>query len=163
MKRLLIYFLIISPAFCLAQSQMPMKDGKVIYEEIDSMPNVSKGELYSKSKIWFVNTFNSSKDVLQLEDKDNGQLIGKGNFDYLYTVVLTSATWVCNFTVQIDCRDNKARIKVYDISSHSAGEATAEYYNKHHANKHIKAIDNGIKGLLASYKSSLNKKSEDSF
>jgi hypothetical protein len=140
-----------------------MKDGKVVYEEIDSIPNISKVELYNKSKIWLVNTFNDAKAVLQIDDKDNGQLIGKGNFDYLYTVVLASARWVCNFTVQIDCRDNKARIKVYDISSRSAGEATAEYFNKHHANKHIKAIDDGVKGLLASYKSALSKKAEDNF
>lgn len=162
MKRLfLILFLL--PFISFAQPEFPLKDGKVVYEEIDSIPNIQKGELYKKAKIWFVNTFNDAKAVLQLEDKENGQLIGKGNFDYLYSFALSSATWVCNFTVQIDCRDNKVRIKFYDISSHSMGEASAEYFNKHHDKKHIKAIDNGIKGLIASFKSAIIKKTEDNF
>lgn len=159
----LLLCLLFAPFFSFAQNKLPEKDGKVIYEEVDSMPGIEKDELYSRSKIWLVNTFKSAKDVVQLDDKQSGQLIGKGNFQYEYVVLLTSGTWICSFTLQIDCRGNKARIKIYDISSRSAGEATAEYFNKHNAQKHIKPINENIVALLADFKASLKKPSSDNF
>jgi len=78
MKRLLIACLIIFPGLAFSQPQIPTKDGKAFYEVIDSLPGISKGDLYNKSKVWFVNTFNNAKAVLQLDDKEAGIVMGKG-------------------------------------------------------------------------------------
>lgn len=165
MKMMVIY-LLLAPYWSFSQDlHLPEKDGKVVYEQIDSFPGTSKEELYNRSKIWFVKTFKSAKDVLQLEDKDNGQLIGKGNFQYINSVFTAQATWICAFTAQIDCKENKARIKIYDISASSTGSATAEHFNKYksHSQKHIKAINQNIEGLMATYRESLTKTASDNF
>lgn len=162
----LALLLLMLPLIALSQDQMlPEKDGKVIYEEVDSIPGVIKDELYNRSKIWVVRTFKSANAVLQLEDKDNGQLIGKGNFQYENSVFTASATWTCDFTIQIDCRENKVRIKCYDISAHSKGDATAEHFNKYknHSQHHIKAINQNIIALMADYKTALTKPASDNF
>ena len=52
------------------KSPVPMVDGKVIYSEIVSIENNTKDILYGKSKLWFADTFKSSKDVIQLDDKE---------------------------------------------------------------------------------------------
>lgn len=164
--KILIALFLFTPFLSYPQKVLlPEKDGKVVFEEIDSISGATKADLYSKSKIWFINSFTSAKEVLQLEDEKSGQLIGKGNFKYLYTILMTSAEWICSFSVQIDCRDNKARIKIYDISSRSGGGATAEYFNGHPGNsqKHIKAISENMRGLLNDFKSSISKQTTDTF
>jgi len=55
-----------------------MKDGRIVYEGIVETPNLAKMDLYNNAKQWFVDYFNSSKDVIQNEDKDQGRIIGKG-------------------------------------------------------------------------------------
>lgn len=161
----LFLLLILAPFSIKSQQLLPEKDGKVIYEQVDSVPGVLKTELYSRAKIWLVKEFNSSKAVIELDDKDAGQIIGKGSFKYVYTVMLTTGYWRCSFTLQIDCRDNKARIKIYDISSKSVGESTAEDFNKYasHSQKHIKAINDGLESTLASFKKGVLIQSSDSF
>lgn len=162
MKFLLLCFLI--PTCSFGQQLLPEKDGKVVYEEVDSV-TAPKDELYQRSKIWLVNSFKSAKEVIQIDDKGSGQIIGKGNFDYPITVIFETAMWTCYFSVQIDCRDNKARIRIYDIDSKSGGEATAEYFNQYakHSQKHIKTINDKILGILYSFKNELGKKSKDDF
>ncbi len=41
--------------------------------------NVSKDELFQRARSWFNDAFKSSKDVLQIQDKETGELSGKGN------------------------------------------------------------------------------------
>jgi hypothetical protein len=146
-----------------SQDLLPEKDGKVVYEQIDSIPGTVKSELYSRAKIWLANIFKSAKDVIQLDDKETGQIIGKGVFFYQVKVLLTGAEWTCKFTVRIDVKDNKTRIMFYDISSASAASATAEHFNKYNkqSKQHIKAIDSNIKGLLLDFKTALTKKSNE--
>ena len=59
---------------------LPLKDGKVTYTDVIQLQGVSKDEMYKRAKHWFVDTFNSGKDVIQLDDKKNGEVIGKGCF-----------------------------------------------------------------------------------
>jgi len=56
---------------------------ELIYSEVIKVDsNISKSELYNRAKTWFVTTYNSSNDVLQLDDKENGQLIGRAIIKY---------------------------------------------------------------------------------
>lgn len=164
MKIVLLAFLFI-PFSIKSQELLPVKEGKVVFEQIDSVSGISKNELYSRSKIWLAKEFNSAKAVTELDDKDAGQIIGKGNFVYYYSVLGSKTPWTCSFTIQIDCRDNKARIKFYDISAKAAGEATAEHFNEYakHSQQHIKGITNGMNDTIASFKKALSIQSSDNF
>src|SRR5579862_4414223 len=115
MKKFIVVAMCFSWSFLKAQV-FPMVDGKAVYEQIDSV-TASKNELFIRSKIWLVNTFKSSKDVIQLDDKESGKLMGKGMsmfaVEYGFNKMLISGA--IYYTIQIDCRDNNARIKIYDI------------------------------------------------
>lgn len=55
-------------------------DGGISFSEVVYVDSASKATLYTKAREWFVKSFKSSKAVLELEDKEVGKLIGKGNF-----------------------------------------------------------------------------------
>lgn len=112
------FILVLAASHCFAQKdtiQLPYKDGKVLYQQIDSINGETKTQLYDKAKLWVVNNFKSANAVIQIDDKENGQIVGKG-FENIYGKTL-GVTYVvsCYFTVKIDCRDNKVRVSVYDI------------------------------------------------
>ena len=52
-----------------------------LYEEVvkDGVKNIDKDQLYNLAMRWVVKTFNSANDVVQLSDKDTGNIIVKGN------------------------------------------------------------------------------------
>jgi len=164
MRKLIIVASLFFSTTLYSQQKLPVKDGNVMYEAIDTVMGASRDQLYHKAKLWLTNEFVSSKDVIQIDDKDSGQIIGKGNFDYEYSVLGTSATWVCSFTIKIDCKDNKARIQIYNISARCAASMTAEYMNEHpgSSKKHIKSIDNRLTSMLSDFKKSLQKNSSSS-
>ena len=37
-----------------------------------------------RAKKWFVDNYKSAKDVIQLDDKENGEITGTGNFKISY-------------------------------------------------------------------------------
>jgi len=67
---------------------------------------MNKSQLFDKIIEWMARTYNSSKDVIQMQDKNNGKIIGKGVTSFLNIYVEIP----CEYTVTIDVRDNKYRI-----------------------------------------------------
>lgn len=165
MKNLLAVTIIsFIPCIVVSQELLPVKDGKIMYERIDSIPGKSKIDLYRKAKVWFAKVFHSSKDVIQLDDQETGQIIGKGNFTYPIKILLSAAEWRCSFTIQIDLKDNKSRVRLFDLSySSPGGEWNVDYLNKHpgQGKQHIKAINEHCKSLMADFNLALNKKEDD--
>lgn len=54
--------------------------GKIKFSKIVYLDSIPKAILYTKAREWFVRSFRSSKAVIELEDKESGKIIGKGNF-----------------------------------------------------------------------------------
>jgi hypothetical protein len=168
MKQFFITLSIIVPIFSFAQPQIPTKEGKAFYEEIDSLPSASKTDLYNKSKVWFVNTFNNANAVIQMDDKDAGIIMGKGITSFDAGNIMTGPIrQFINYTININLKDNKCRIQVYDIyvSNGNAAAYTAETLLKYPKmnKKKIERINNDVQGTIASFKVAITKKSEDTF
>lgn len=72
----------------------------------------SKDELYILANSWFVAQFNSGKDVIQMNDKEAGIIIGKGHISNIghrdgFSKSVDISTWVI---ARIDIKDNKVRL-----------------------------------------------------
>lgn len=93
---------------------LQFKDGKLHYEGVVEIPGKSKDELYKNAKLWFVNYFNNANFVIQLDDPQEGKIVGKGAFR-LYFKSLMTFQCLNNLTIQIDCKDGKYRYKFYDM------------------------------------------------
>jgi hypothetical protein len=97
---------------------LPLKDGRVNYTAVIEMPNTSKDELYNRAKLWFVKTFKDSKEVLQIDDKENGKIVGKGNSKIYWNYSgLAAPTEVSLWQLfDISIKENKIRIIITDIN-----------------------------------------------
>jgi hypothetical protein len=95
---------------------LPLQDGKVTYTGVINVDSTSKDELYSRAKRWFVDKYNSGKDVIQLDDKENGEVIGKGFFSEIWYVNWAFSQKINVWTiVKIQVKDNKFRYEITNI------------------------------------------------
>lgn len=100
------------------QVNYPLKDGKVVYESIIELPGLTKANLYSASKKWIADSFKSAKSAIQSEDIASGQIIGKGYNElsiFENEGALLGRTFNTECTFQIDVKEEKCRIRFYDI------------------------------------------------
>ena len=58
---------------------------------------------------WMARTFFDSKEVIDLKDKDNGKIIGKGIVTFKGKIGWFSANIPCRFTLIVEAKDNKYR------------------------------------------------------
>ena len=83
MKKVLL-FLVVICVCTMSNAQLPMKDNNVVYEGIITVEGVEKDVLFDRIQEWFVKTYNSANDVIQIKDKENGKIMGKGVFSVNY-------------------------------------------------------------------------------
>ena len=77
MNKLLLIFLVAFPFCAMSQEQIAFSESIYVSE-------VYKNELFIRGREWFNENFNSSKDVLQIADKESGELSGKGIMNVVY-------------------------------------------------------------------------------
>lgn len=74
-KIALSFFILVFPSMLFCQNAL-------IFTEVIQVDNTSKEQLFDRAKMWFTTIYRSSSDVLQIIDKDNGQLVGKAAMTY---------------------------------------------------------------------------------
>lgn len=108
------------PGFSLAQ-----KDSSIRYSDVVKVDSVSKNDLFLRARDWFNNTFRDSKEVLQIQDKESGEISGRGIFS---TYVRHSTLGVQNgyemkyhFMVTVWVKDNRYKYEITDIDNYYSG------------------------------------------
>ncbi|HAN19607.1 MAG: hypothetical protein A2X13_14795 [Bacteroidetes bacterium GWC2_33_15] len=111
MKKIIFILLILVSTLSVAQNPYG-------FEDIIKVDSLSKDEIYDLARIWFTETFVSANNVLQIQDKEAGQLIGRGSIGY------TSATFMANeavngnisFLVKIFVKDGRFKYIITDFN-----------------------------------------------
>jgi hypothetical protein len=93
----------------MAQMPLSSETHKFTYQESIDMPGVSKAELHTRARSWLVNTYNSAKDAIQMDDKEAGRIMSKGSFDISLLMGLMRTV---EYTITIDVKDNKFRYTI---------------------------------------------------
>ena len=138
-------------SLCFGQDKLlgilPLQDGKVNYVGVVNVDSTSKDELYNRAKRWFVDKYNSGKDVIQLDDKENGEVIGKGFFSEIWRVnwAFSQSINVWN-TVKIQVKDNKFRYEItnFDLKYFIQGQRGNSNYDIPIENWSVKNCGLGI-------------------
>src|SRR5665647_1743863 len=82
MKNLILITLLLIPCFSFAQEvQLPInpKTQKIEYTDLVKVDStLTSDELYTRARSWFATAFKSANNVIQMEDKSSGIIIGKG-------------------------------------------------------------------------------------
>jgi hypothetical protein len=157
---------------------LPLKEGKVTYSDVIQFQGVSKDEMYKRVKLWLNENYNSNKDVIQLDDKDRGEIIGKGCFrakwNFRFYTVLSMNVWK---TIKIQIKNDSLKYEISDFrlnnyffptqnESLSATSMPLEAWNKgHDANnkRFYPRINNQMIALINSLETTVKSKTNDNW
>lgn len=95
---LLLFFLASCSSSKVTSNGQPFRQTNTV--EVD--PATNSDELYIRARRWFVDEFKSAKDVLQVQDKQSGELIGKGTFPIALSYATSGYVF---FTVSVFVKD----------------------------------------------------------
>lgn len=87
------------------------------YTEVVQVDSVSKDELYNRAKLWLANTYVNSKAVLQIDNKEEGQIICKALM--IYTPKIFSGSeqtkGTIRYTFKIYLKDGRYKYEITDF------------------------------------------------
>ena len=87
------------------------------YTEVIQVDSISQNELYNRAKLWFTTTYNSANDVLQMDNKESGQIIGKAIMKYNPTVFSGSeqTKGSIKYTIKIFVKEGRYKYEISDF------------------------------------------------
>jgi hypothetical protein len=125
MKKLLIIIFIFFAKTTFAQKDtvglnIPIIDGAVVYQKVFNVPDKSKDALFNDAQLWYLDNFKNTRGP-QIEDKDFGRIVAKSSIPFTLKATFgVKVLYNNNFTIQIDCKDNKYRCRIYDMTMSDA-------------------------------------------
>ncbi len=182
MKKILLLAFICISTFVRAQAtldSLPRIDGKISYQNIVDVPNKSKDFIFAAANKWMLDTFKGRNGGIQSADKEQGQIIGENSFKLAHEAsdfFHAPMGYTFKFKIQIDCKDGKYRIQLYDITyfiDHPSTDPSLddiELYNfglarSKNKNLHQNAysVDAQFKAVMQSLADAVNKAAKDDF
>jgi hypothetical protein len=165
MKSVVPIFILIISAFTMHAQQklmniLPVKESKVNYSEVITVDSASKDVLYNRAKRWYVDVYNSAQNVIQLDDKENGEIVGKGNFDVYWNMgALVGTEKVAIYhKLSIFLKDGRYKYEIADLIVHiQLHEYPIEAYSKNGktAGRLYQATDDKIQHIIESLKKAM--------
>lgn len=121
-KQLLTLLLFVSATIAFAQRgknqlvTLPVDSTNqlISYSGVIQVEGATQNDLYLRSREWFAKKLNSIRDVIQMDDREAGKVIGKVNSAGYYTILLTQFPYRLTYTISITSKDGRYR---YEISS----------------------------------------------
>lgn len=155
---LLILLYVLTANIVCGQSQIiiPLIDGKMCYSKITKVDSTGKDELYKRAKIWLVESYKSAKSIIQLDDKENGQIITKS---IIYSW-MSGGLITVYCTTKLDFKDNRSKIEIasFIVNDGNTNIPLDEWdTNKRRLNGCLTSVDAEAKKIISSYEISIVK------
>lgn len=131
--------------------------------EVVEVQGQKKDQLFESSKVWIAKSFKSANSVIQYQDQTTGTIIGKGNIQFPCEGFIDCGAFGkdrVNFTIQIDTKDDRARVSIYDITITNLTYVQGGVNNIGQERpvsilEHQQRIQAKLKGLIQQYKSEI--------
>lgn len=142
------------------------EQGKVTYQSVVQVDSTKKDELFKRARKWFTKTYNSSKDVLQINDPATGELSGKGYIFIQQTAMGVAHQTPLKHSITVEVKDARYRITVTDFIVEEPRlspfpiEATP-YTSRKFIDKFYQKTDDTITTLLSSLERAMKVRSND--
>ena len=95
-----------------------LEDPFIYIQEIEGK---TKDELYTLSRLWIAETYNSAEAVITFEDKETGVLRGTGIGNIYVKENFIKPHWEFSYNLSISVKNNKVKLEFHNIKS-------TEYY-----------------------------------
>jgi hypothetical protein len=113
--------------------------GVLIYEEVVPCKG-KKDDLYLRAKLFYADIFKSAKDVIQVDDKESGILVGKGLTHIMVSgEALFDTKMKMWFSIKIQCKDDRYKYELYDIHFESYPAQYVSEFNRTPTSLFLKA------------------------
>ena len=92
---------------------------KIAYSEVVYVDSLtSKQVLFSRAREWFAKAYKSSTNVIQMEDKESGKIVGKALITVYMTTVFGSheESGNINYTITIYVKDGRYKYEITDFN-----------------------------------------------
>lgn len=91
-----------------------LEDGTIGWFRIIEVPGKSKEEIYTNLRVWFSESFKNSSEVIKMDDKDLGIIIGNGN------LVLNPGKNLffehrLGFTLKVEIKDSRFKATISNL------------------------------------------------
>lgn len=89
----------------------------LIIERVVQVDSVSKDELFDRAKLWVASTYNSSRNVMQIENKESGHIMGKALIRYNSNIFMGSGATqgIIDYTFNIYFKDGRYKYGFSDF------------------------------------------------
>lgn len=167
MKYLLLLILSFSCLLAQAQIDLPMENGKIIYTEVVTADDKSQDELYASAREWFAKTYNSANNVIQMEDKESGKLVGKALSDvYHKGLGMRHPSGNIRYTIAVSVKDGRYKYEITDFYHTGETNATtvgncedminpSRKYSKKILHHYLEQLNDNTNALIASLKDAM--------
>ena len=93
----------------------PRKDA-IVYTDFVGLPNTNQAKVYEQWRLWFAEYFPNSKEVLEIEDKELGELYGSAAFPYESALFGRDnySGWIW-YTMRIQAKENGYQFTITDF------------------------------------------------
>lgn len=118
MKRTLLFIIIL-----LGYTLNLLAQNTLTYTEVVEIKEVTKDELYNRAKKWFVTTYKSGNQVIQLDDKETGAIIGKASMKYQPRPFTGSEkiNGLIHYTISINLKNGRYKYEITDFVHEPSG------------------------------------------
>lgn len=100
------------------------ESNNILFQRVIEIRGISKEALYKRVEKFFIYNYAGGKDAIQLSDKDQGTIIGKGFWSRFYEVGLFN--YSAGHILRVDVKDGKARLSLtvqnYEVAPYSKNE-----------------------------------------
>ena len=113
-----LFLILLATSMAFSQKYKIDDDTKLItYSEVIEVQNISKDELYLRANTWLSRAFKSAKAVIDLQDKEAGKIIAKGNISAIIKVPLVGKqeAGIINMTITLQTKDGKYKYTVDNL------------------------------------------------
>lgn len=92
------------------------ENGRPSYQVVGKIDGASKDQLFRRARSWFVKSYKSANDVLQVNDANSGDLAGKGLFYVTAGTLGVGYRYPVRHLLSLEAREGKYRITLTDFS-----------------------------------------------
>jgi hypothetical protein len=95
---------------------------RITYSEVVTVDSsTTKNELYSRGREWFAKAYKSSTDVLQMDDKESGKIVGKALMQVYHKALGSNyKSGYINYTISLYLKDGRYKYEMTNF--HHTGQ-----------------------------------------
>ena len=162
-KKLVILIFILFTINSFSQELKLDENNKYSAQEVVQFDLIKKDLLFQRGQEWINLNYKSTKDIIQLVDKEQGKIIVRGSF----SIVVGIYTYIIIHTLTLDFKDEKLRytysnftVDNLNLQGYDSALENDRWYNKKFIRKTNEKIGKNVNDLINFIKRNVNKKDE---